>query len=175
MGQYSQASASSDTAITSDYINQELGKLATAHNTHETGDFPVNSVPNTALVENQQDRSLQLIKASVGSGQAVGTVQTMIPIPEDCTLTKVKVMVTSIGSGGTHQVDIYDNQGTPASVLTGPITVAASGTVYSGTISGTTKSLNEDDFLSLRCITPASTGAFTEVNVVLYFKDNHTS
>lgn len=173
MGQYTPSYPSGDSGITKTYIQGELGSIASAHNTHETGDFPADCVPNSALVSNKAKHWDKLFREYLGAGIAIGTHQMDLPIPTSMTLKKVKAYSTSIGTGGSHQVDVYHNSG--VSVLNSPITIAAAGTVYSGSISGGSYSLSENDYLSLRVVTPASTGFLTNIVVVVYFEDVHIS
>ena len=109
-------------------------------------------------------------------GAALGTIQTIVPIPADCTLEYVNCVARAVAGAPNPTADVYDeNITTPASVIGGPITLAAANTVYSvdsDTI--TTSDFSQDDRLSLRCTT-AALGSITELVFTLFFRTANTN
>ncbi len=170
MGQYARTSPSTGTVITAAYLDGEFAKIETAHNTHTTGDFPANSVPQTALVNGQSYFAMHLRYYAQIPINQTATKYAQVVVPVNCTLVKVKAVVMAVTA--TASVDVYDEGAGPAAtVLSSPITIAAATTAYSRTV-GT--AFLEDDILSLRATTNG-TGLLDGTEVTLLFKANHVA
>jgi len=173
---YNRTSPSDGTAITAAYFDGELAAIETAVNDIDDTNIGTGAIGNSKLANPKSYFSLSL-KADVASGQAIATDrQDVTTVPCTATLVAVKVCcVTKADGGGTPahpQVDVYLEGGTPATILSGVVTLVADLTVYSGTVA--TSSFSANDRLTLRVTTDA-TGSVTSLDVVLLFKANHVS
>lgn len=127
--------------------------------------------------------------ASVGAGVANTTVQARLVIPQRCKIFKVAVNFSAIGTGGAHKFNIVVGTGAEGSV--GVVdTVSPAGTVVfssdlalsgsadvptvfnvDNTNGGVFDALYETgSLLTLRCVTPATTGSLTNLKVALFLK-----
>lgn len=123
--------------------------------------------------------------ASVGAGVANTTVQARLPVPQACKIYKVVANFSAIGSGGAHSFNIVVGNGAEGSVGTTD-TNAAAGTIVFSTdqaLSGGTADTPQlyiptnwdviyptQSLLTLRAVTPASTGSLTNLKVLLFVK-----
>lgn len=166
MGQYTRTSPSG--AITSAYINSELGKIADAHNTHATGDFGAGVVPNSALATPNSIMCLQLNVESVGVGQADVKFDQVV-IPAGCTLMSAKVVCSAVSANASIDIHELSSAGVDAgSIISGASqAIAAANTVYTPTLTVTEFVSGEQ--LALYATTDGA-GTLTDLNVTLKFK-----
>jgi hypothetical protein len=170
MGQYTPAFSSSST-VTPTAIATEFSAIATAHNSHATGDFGVATVPNTGLATNKNYFTLTL-KLATQTGALSAQLGDTITMPVAATLTAVRCSVGTFAVGaGSNTLDIYLEDGTPATIGA-PVTIAAAVTSY--TFTPTTTSFSLGDILSLRVTTTAG-ATMSQINMTLLFKIALTS
>ena len=122
--------------------------------------------------------------ASVGAAVANTTVQARLIVPQRCKIAKVVANYSAIGTGGAHSINVVVGNGADGAVvgadalaIAGPILLASdvdiSGagadvpTVLVPTAPGQDAIFNTGALLTLRCVTPATTGAFTNLKVML--------
>ena len=167
MGLYSQTTVSDGTAITASYFNTEFGKVATAENTLTTDNFGGGaSVANSELVGGNLF-TLCLCENNIPFNEVMTTPQVAVSIPRDCTLIKAKAAAANV-TDGTESIDIYLEDGSPATIMGSALTITSSVTSCSFTLS--TTSFSENDVLSLRAETDAGTEAIKGLVVTLLFK-----
>ena len=109
---------------------------------------------------------------TVSAAATEGTAQRMLALPFDGTIEKILIHASAVGTG-TNSVDIYDSGlATPASVMVANTTVSAANTVYETNVSTTYSSTEykQGRLFSIRAITGASTGALTNLQVVLLMR-----
>ena len=172
MGQYTPGTFSNGAVIDADAIQAEFNKIATAHNDHSTADFGSSGqIPLSALDTREAYSKLTVGIESVATGAAVGTVQNGVPCP--CAGAIVAVYATCVDvNSGTVTVDLYDEtQGTPATVLTGTISLTANNTAVAGTVSGGSYDMDAGDVLTLR-VAQATGGAVGPIVVSILFKED---
>jgi hypothetical protein len=173
MGQYSKTTVADGGAITHTHLNTELGKIETAHNTHATGDFAADCVPDSAVAKSEEYRYFTL-QLDSGITQVTGAValgtdafdNTVVPC--DCTLVDIDFICLQTSANGTEYVDVYELT-VPTSILSAKVGLAAPNTRYTGTIS--TTSFSAHDRLSLRLeLAGAGPDTVTKVKATLLFK-----
>lgn len=177
MPQFSESTVSSKAAITSDKINDIINAIGTAFNTLDSSNFDGSGVvTNSDLAAPKSYFSVQI--ASAGSGTLAGAftdrIYGLYVLPVAATLTKVDFVCESVSVTTGITVDIKEEDGTPASVLSSAITVGDTDdlTVKSGTIS--TSSFSAGDILAFYATFGVSD---TMVNgtFILTFKTAHIS
>ena len=116
--------------------------------------------------------------ASVGAGVTNATVQSRLPLAVRCKIRKMVATCSAIGTGGTHSVNIVVGTGA-AGAIGGQDAQAAAGaslftTAQALSVADTpvVSTPTEPDviyaagaLLTLRAVTPASTGLFTNLKV----------
>jgi hypothetical protein len=113
MGQFTRTSPSAGAGITAAYVDGELAKIETAHNTHATGDFPADCVPVTAVANDMADFCIVLQhNTAVGAAQTYATARTegVGYTPMAFTLVAVTVIAgaVTVGAGNTGCKLYYD-------------------------------------------------------------------
>lgn len=118
--------------------------------------------------------------ASVGAAAANTTVQARLPLPFRCKIRGAAGNLSAIGSGGTHSYSVVKGTGTPGAAASQETLAAANATAIPATTLATgdtpvTAAPTEPDaiyakgdLLTLRAVTPASTGSMTNLKVVLF-------
>lgn len=148
MGLYTRKTYPGDTCVSPGFVVDQLTAL------------------NTALGTGRDYFIGVLHKEAASAGVvAVGTVQDVLVVPIACTLVGVKVMAGAISTGG--DVDVYNQTGTPATVLSGVVSVSAANTDYAGTIAS--GAIAAGDILTLRMAIGGG-NSMTNVSVALLFK-----
>ncbi|MFO7902304.1 MAG: hypothetical protein R6U98_06580 [Pirellulaceae bacterium] len=110
----------------------------------------------------------------VGAGAVVGTIQAVVPIPCDCTLEAVYMCCVTVAGAPAPTADIYDESiATPATILTGAVTLAAGNTTYNAGIAS--DDFSAGDHLSLRCVTAGAGGSITGLTATLLFRTKNTN
>lgn len=71
---------------------------------------------------------------SLGAGVALTTIQQRIFLPYAAKLVKVISRVSAKAGAADPQVDVYNTEGSPASILAAPRTLAAADTSYSNDV-----------------------------------------
>lgn len=123
--------------------------------------------------------------ASVSAAAANTTVQARLPIPQRCKILKVAANFSAIGSGGAHSFNIVVGNGSEGSVGATD-TVAPAGAILfasdqnlangSADVPQVFYPANWDviydtgALLTIRCVTPASTGSLTNLKVTVFLK-----
>jgi hypothetical protein len=117
---------------------------------------------------------------SVGAGIANTVVQSRLPLPFRCKIRRVVATASAIGTGGAHTVQIVVGTGAPGALGPQDNLAAGGNIVFTTPLVLTTADLpvgatpSEPDtiypaigLLTLRVVTPAGTGALTNLRVVL--------
>lgn len=123
--------------------------------------------------------------ASVSAAAANTTVQARLPVAQRCKIYKVAANFSAIGSGGAHSFNIVVGNGAEGSVGSTD-TVAGAGTIVfaadqnlsngSADVPQVFYPANWDviydtgSLLTVRAVTPASTGSLTNLKVVIFLK-----
>lgn len=103
------------------------------------------------------------VVASLADGVAITSVQaTLYPSPGQKFRIR-GVYGTCATKTGAVTFDVYDTEGTPASVLSAAVTVATAGTLAAGVVAKESKVYAAGYPLTLRATTAASTGALTNL------------
>lgn len=162
-----------------DKINDLIAALKTAYNKLDSTNFDTSSnIPREALMRPKGYFAVNLAKISVIAGTGVGTIQDLMTVPCDCTLSDVRCVAVTV-AGGTVECDLYIMRGDPAaptlnqSILTAQISLAAGANVK-GTKTPSLTSLLEGDILSMRAVTGGGE-TITGLSLTLLFKALHTS
>lgn len=123
--------------------------------------------------------------ASVGAGVANTTVQARLPVPQACKIYKVVANFSAIGSGGAHSFNIVVGTGAEGSVGSVDTNAIAGTTVFQGDQNLATGTADTPQvfnaavwdtiyptgsLLTLRAVTPATTGSLTNLKVILLVK-----
>lgn len=176
MGQFTPTTISAGATDLVDKLNTIFSDIATAHNSHSTGDFPSGSVPITALTAAYYTWTMRLTPAVLAgsntgcltAGLTTATVLDEFPCPRGATVASVKAIALGV-SGGTPVIDVYKNGTT---ILSTGVSIAAANTVYSGSVSVTSAAAS--DIFSLRATTAAGVTA-NGVVVIVEFKAQLTT
>lgn len=172
MGQYTKTDLTNNSSFSTTWINGELGKIATALNKLENTNFDSGVVPNTALASRYFRFELDLEVEAIGAGAVITTSQAMLRIPEDCTLLSCYFTAMAIAGAADPTADVYKVDASPATILTGVVTIADAATAYAGTLAET--AFTAGDILSLRATTDGA-GSCTKLKAQLWFKATHTT
>lgn len=151
-------------------IQTELENIADAHNTHDTGDFPADSVPLSAIINDKSVFPLDIGVQGALNGPILANVeQNCLVIPIACTLIAVSAIALSITDGGDvnlyHETDAVD-------VLSADIEIRVALTAYTGTINKT--DFAAGDVITIRTDILAA-DVITGLNFTLWFKSDHTT
>lgn len=176
MGQYTPTVITAGTADLVTKLNANFNDIATAHNSHASGDFGSGVVPITALAAGNYTYTLELSPSLLAgsdtcvltAGLTTATVLDEIVCPRDSTVVSVKLIAKAV-SGGTPTVDVFRNG---VSILSSAISLAAANTAYSGSVTTTTANVN--DIYSLRATTAGGVTA-TGVRLVIELKAQLTT
>lgn len=108
------------------------------------------------------------VVASMGAGVVNTTKQAYVTLPIDARIVSVQAMDDT--QTGNVTVDIWNEAGTPATILGTVATLATALTSYAGVVSAPSTEYTQGSIFSLRCTTVASTGASTNLRVFLGLK-----
>lgn len=98
--------------------------------------------------------------ASVGAGEVITTVQGTKFYPSPAHPYRVRAAAATASTiTGAATFDVYDTEGTPATILSAPKALGAVDVIVSGVVADQTKVYAAGYPLTLRCTTAASTGA----------------
>lgn len=171
MGQYTPTTIAAGATDLVTKLNTNFNDIATAHNAHATGDFGAASVPLTALA-GQYYTWVQDLVPSVLAGSDTGcviqnTVNTTILATFPCFRTATIVAVKGIANAVSSANATFDVYKEGVTILSAPVAITASDTVYSGTVSVTTAAAGNK--FTLRCVTGAGE-TVTDLRVSVEFK-----
>ncbi|MDE1867654.1 MAG: hypothetical protein KGI08_08110 [Thaumarchaeota archaeon] len=107
--------------------------------------------------------------ASLGAGVANTTIQEYFHLPIDAKIVSVEASTDT--QTGNVTVDVWNQAGTPATILGTVATCAAALTPVAGVVSAPTTEYATGSLFSIRCTTVASTGAATNVRISLGLKN----
>lgn len=107
--------------------------------------------------------------ASMGAGVANTTKQAFFTLPFDARIINIQVLDDA--NTGNVTADIFNEAGTPATILAAPATIVSAATSYSATPTDATVEYAAGSIFSLRCTTVASTGACTNLRVYIGLKN----
>ncbi len=161
--------------IDPDAIVVELEAIAAAHNTHAAGDFPADCVPLAALVNDYAATPIDIGVQGAQAGAIVmlGTPQTSLVIPYDCTLIAVSAVVSVIGGAGAGgSVNLY-HETDAVYVLGSDLAIPVALTAYSDSAPAKTD-LTAGDVLTVR-LAVAAGESITSPNLTLWVKAQHTT
>lgn len=156
-------------------ILQNLEAIAAAHNTHETGDFPADCVPLSAIINDHSVFPVTFGIQGTLTGPILANVQhSCLVIPNDCTLIAVSVVASAIDANGNGgDVNIY-HETDATDVLSADITVDDVLVEFKGTINKT--DFSAGDILTIRAaIDGVQPDLITGLNFTLWFKAAHTT
>lgn len=176
MGQFTPTTISAGATDLVDKLNTNFSDIATAYNSHASGDFGSGVIPITALAANYYTFPIALsptvlVASDTGcltSGLNTATVLDEFVCPRAATVVSVKLIAKAV-SGGTPTVDVFKNG---VSILAAPISLAAAHTAYSGLVSVAPAAAN--DIFSLRATTGAGVTA-AGVHLLVEFKAQLTT
>lgn len=100
---------------------------------------------------------------SVGAGVALTTVQARLYVPFASRLVKVVSRCSAKAGGADPQVDVYNTEGTPATVLAAPRTLAAADTSYENAAAARATKYASGYAFTLRAQTNAGDGSITNL------------
>ena len=123
--------------------------------------------------------------AAVAAAAANTTVQARYPVPQRCKIFKVVANFSAIGTGGAHSFNIV--QGNVAEGAVGAVdTVSPNGTIVLAADANLANGspdvpqvfypavpdaiYDTGALLTIRCVTPASTGSLTNLKVTVFLK-----
>lgn len=106
--------------------------------------------------------------ASLGAGVLITTKQAYFILPIDAKIVTVHGWCDT--ETGVSTFDVYDEAGTPATILSAPVSLTTQATQYAGTVASPSTQYSEGHVFSLRATTVASTGALTNLRVSLGIK-----
>lgn len=104
--------------------------------------------------------------ASVGNSAVITDAVGWIPVGRAHRLRGVKFFCTAKAGTAAPTVNVYDSAGTPATILTGAVTLSAAATVYSGVIAAPTTVQAAGSYYTLRVATD-SNGTVTNLKAIL--------
>ncbi|MHB8544797.1 MAG: hypothetical protein ACYC9S_12485 [Leptospirales bacterium] len=107
--------------------------------------------------------------ATLGAGVANTTKQLFFHLPTEAKIVAVEASTDT--QTGNVTVDIFNEAGTPASILSTVATCATALTPVSGVVSAPTTEYAVGSLFSIRCTTVATTGAATNVRIAVGFKN----
>lgn len=107
--------------------------------------------------------------ASMGAGVLNTAKQGYIVLPGDVQIISVEGITET--QTGNVTFDVWNEAGTPATILSTVGTDTAALTAAAGTVSSPTTTYAQGSIFSLRCTTVASTGAATNLHVSLLVKN----
>jgi hypothetical protein len=107
--------------------------------------------------------------ATLGAGVVNTTKQLYIPLALDARI--VSIEATCDTQTGNVTVDLWNEAGTPASILSTIATSTTALTPVAGVVTDGTIEYAQGALFSIRCTTVASTGAATNVRIVVGFKN----
>ena len=107
--------------------------------------------------------------ASLGAGVVNTTIQEYFHLPLDAKIISVEASTDT--QTGNVTVDLWNQAGTPATILSAVATCATALTPVAGTVSAPTTEYAAGSLFSVRCTTVASTGAATNVRISIALKN----
>lgn len=103
---------------------------------------------------------------SVGAGVALTAIQSRLHINVPHRVRKVYAAASAVTGASTF--DVYDDAGTPASILSAPATTGAADAQVAGALAATVdKKQRAAGMYTLRATTAASTGALTNLQAYM--------
>jgi hypothetical protein len=156
-------------------LNELLQLIAAAFNTHETGDFPADSVPITAVVADQSQAPTYLGKqGTIAAGAVIGTQQIDITVPFDCTLLGGFCVARALSATPNALVESNIYHEDDATYLWAANVTLNEDAVPKNAGTPAKTDLTAGDVLTLRVVTP---GAETVSDIVwtLLVKSTHQS
>ena len=102
--------------------------------------------------------------ASVAASAVEGTVQATTVSPVAGEIRRVIFNCTAIGSGGTHSATIY--RGANEALTANSTLTTANTPVTNSTFVAAEKAVAAGDIITLRAVTPASTGSYTNLEAI---------
>lgn len=171
MGQYTPNTFSDGTAITASALNTEFAAIATEVNALDSNQFHSGTaIPNNALSKgNWFALTLKVDSVANGTSTIAGNRHDVVTVPHDATLISVDAVCIDV-QDGTETVDIYLEDGSPATILSTPMIITADLTNISDNSPAVT-AFSANDILSLRVDTGDGTEAFNDkLTVTLLFE-----
>lgn len=107
--------------------------------------------------------------ASLGAGVVNTTIQDYFILPLDAKIVSIEAATET--QTGNVTVDVWNQAGTPATILTTVATCATALTPVAAVIASPTTEYAQGALFSIRCTTVASTGAATNVRIALGLKN----
>lgn len=152
MGEFTQSTQPAEDYVSSAWAYNEFGKVA------------------TALDATYDYYAVPFYVASVGNSAANTTIQDTVHFPEAGTIESCTLRCTTQTGTSDPTVDVFDeNAGTPATVLTGVVTLAAAKTAYTATFDTGNDTVAANDSYGIRCVTAAD-GTITQLAGTFLFK-----
>lgn len=117
--------------------------------------------------------------ASVAAGVANTAIQARVAVPCRCKVLNATGNLSAIGSGGTHSFSVVKGTGAPGAAPSEDTLAAANATLIPATALVTADTpvtvaatqpdgiLAKGDLVTLRAVTPATTGSMTNLKVAL--------
>ena len=109
------------------------------------------------------------VLSSLGAGVANTTIQEYFLLPAEAKIVNVYAVCDT--QTGNVTVDLWNQAGTPATILSAVATCATALTPVAGTVSAPTTEYAAGSLFSVRCTTVASTGAATNVRIFIVLKN----
>jgi len=156
-------------------LNEQLGKIAAAFNTHDPADFGAACVPVASVIADQSQAEMQIGKqGTIAAGAVIGTQQIDIPVPFNCTLVGGFCVAKTLSASPSATVESNIYHEDDATMLwASNVTLAKDATpVNAGTPAKT--DLTAGDVLTLRVVTPGAE-TVTDIEWTLLVKSQHQS